>query len=344
MLLKQSLCLSLLSQVFLKKLSLIRLITRSIALVIATVLAVASTLTGCAALDTQQRAAIYRPSYNAAPNFAGLTATDEVVYLALDNPSVRATQTFSEFKLSDYLTKDNLQKPNPLPKTVRRYISAWWLPSNQPDAPTILYLHGVFRNLTHNHSKFNALRLAGFNVLAVTYRGWPGTSEHLPSEQSIFEDAWRGFEELKQREPNANKRLIYGHSMGGGVAVELASKLKFKQDYIGLMLESTFTSLPDVAAQLRWYGGLLRPFATQQFASVEKIKLVDAPVLIRHGTQDNTVPYVLGQQLFAAAPADKQFVSFEGGSHSGAHFEQPDKFKETAWQFWLRVRQSLSVR
>jgi uncharacterized protein len=281
---------------------------------------------GCAWLDTQQRAAIYRPSFAKADSFKGMEATDEVVFLALGS-SIRSVVSGGDYA----------PKSNGLPAEVTSYTSAWWLPSGKVDAPTIIYFHGVFRNLTYNYEKFNVLREAGFNVLAVTYRGWPATSALLPSEQSIYEDAARGFAELKLRQPDPKKRLIYGHSMGGGVAVELASQLKCNQDYAGLMLESTFTSLTDVAAELRWYGGLLRPFATQRFDSLGKVKRIDAPILMRHGEADNTVPMVVGQRLFEAALEPKQFFVFPSGTHSGLHSEQPEVYKATAWKFWLDV-------
>jgi uncharacterized protein len=283
-------------------------------------------VSGCAWLDTQQRAAIYRPSFAKADSFKSMEPTDEVVFLAL------ASTVRSAISGGDYAPKSN-----GLPPDVSTYTSAWWLPSAKSDAPTIIYFHGVFRNLTYNYEKFNTLRQAGFNVLAVTYRGWPATSMALPSEQSIFEDAARGFEELRLRQPDPKKRLIYGHSMGGAVAVELASRLKREQDYGALMLESTFTSLTEVAAELRWYGGLLRPFATQTFDSLSKIKKVDAPIFMRHGDADNTVPFVVGQRLFAEAPEPKQFLKFEGGSHSGLHSEQPELYKDSAWKFWQEV-------
>lgn len=289
------------------------------------VVVIAWLVSGCTWLDTQQRAAIYRPTSATASSFTAMQDGDEVVFLALNSP-----------RRSVVLPADYAVKPKELAGDVESYISAWWLPSAKPDAPTILYFHGVFRNLTYNYEKFHVLRQAGFNVLAMTYRGWPGTSPLLPSEQSIFEDAARGFEELKLRQPDPAKRFIYGHSMGGGTAVDLASRLKYRRDYAGLMLESTFTRLADVGIELRWYGALLQPLSTQKFDSISKIKQVDAPILIRHGDADNTVPFVLGQRLFEAAPQPKEFVRFPGGSHSGLHAEQREFYIETAWQFWQR--------
>jgi alpha-beta hydrolase superfamily lysophospholipase len=285
-------------------------------------------------VDTNQRAAIYRPTQHNADSFKGLALTDEVVYLDLSDTGKR----------NIVIAKDYVRNQAYKPESMSAYVSAWWLPAATPNAPTIYYCHGVFRNLSYNHPKLEALRSAGFNVLAITYRGWPGTSEALPSEQSIYDDAMRGWEELKRREPDASKRIIYGHSMGGGVAVELASHLAYPKDYAALMLESTFTRLPDVAAELRWYGVLLKPFATQHFDSVDKIKAIKAPLLMRHGTADNTVPFVLGKRLFDAANEPKQFVPFEGGSHSGLHREAAEKYRESLNAFWRQASSAQSAQ
>jgi pimeloyl-ACP methyl ester carboxylesterase len=90
----------------------------------------------------------------------------------------------------------------------------------------LLYLHGTFRNLFGNLSKINALRDAGFAVLAVDYRGWGESAPIMPSEASIHADAGRAWAELLKRQPDARHRVIFGHSMGGAVAVRLASTLR----------------------------------------------------------------------------------------------------------------------
>jgi alpha-beta hydrolase superfamily lysophospholipase len=290
-----------------------------------------ASVAGCSWLDARQRAAIYRPAQNAANDFSGLANTDEVIFLDLTNVSARSVLTASGYA----------RAPDFVPSGMAVYTSGWWLPSSKPDAPTLLYCHGVFRNLSHNYPKLKALRDAGFNVFAITYRGWPGTSAALPSEQSIYQDALRGWEEVKRRQPDPRKRALYGHSMGGGVAVELASRLDYPADYAALMLESTFTRLPDVAAEARWYGVLLTPLATQEFASIDKIARVKAPVLIRHGRADNTVPFTLGEELFKATGQPKRFVPFDGGSHSGLHREFPQRYRESVRAFWAEFNGAL---
>jgi uncharacterized protein len=207
-------------------------------------------------------------------------------------------------------------------------IQIWWLPHANPNAPTLLYLHGTFRNLYQNIQKINALREAGFSVLAVDYRGWGDSTPLVPSEASIYADANIAWAELVKRQANPNRRVIYGHSMGGGVAVELAYTKRAGVDYGALILESTFTRWPDVGAANGALGTVLSWFSSQRFASIDKIANVDAPILMLHGTADNTVPVSLGRRLFAAAPKGAQMIEIEGGSHSNIQREAPAVYQQ----------------
>ena len=286
----------------------------------------ALSVTGCSWIDARQRAAMYRPDQSLAQAFHGLQAGDQQLYLLLNQTDAAPQDTRPARQ------NDGSQPP---------YLGLWWLPAAKADAPTLLYFHGVFRNLSHNYPKLLALREAGFNVLAVSYRGWPWSSALLPSEQSIDQDAARAVAELMRREPDPHKRLLYGHSLGGAVAVVQAARLRFPQDYAGLMLESSFTSLAEVGESQRWYAFLLRPLQTQYFDSLARIGQIRAPLLVRHGDADRTVPFALGQKLFDAAVnagPPRRFIDFEGGTHSDLHVEFPARYRSTAWDFWREVQ------
>jgi len=207
-------------------------------------------------------------------------------------------------------------------------VQLWWMPSPDPQAPTLLYLHGTFRALYRNLPKIDALREAGFSVLAVDYRGWGESTARVPSEASIYADAELAWGELVKRQPLPWKRVIFGHSMGGGVAVELASRRHRGADYGGLILESTFTRLPEVASELGVVGTAVSWLANEQFDSIDKIGRVDAPILIMHGSADDTVPVALGRRLRDAAPVGTRWVEFTGGSHSRLHSEDPGLYRE----------------
>ncbi len=263
----------------------------------------------CTALDERSRLAIYRPTRQIPDGFAGLQAGDQrwfVNWDAAGSPSQR--------------------------------VELWWLPNADPQAPTLLYLHGTFRNLYRNHPKMVALRRAGYSVLAVEYRGWGESSPIVPSESSIHADADIAWSELVRRQPDPRRRVIFGHSMGGAVAVHLAARQAGRGAYAGLILESTFTSLPDVAADA---SRLVRPLAElsgQRMDSLARITRIDAPLLMLHGDSDKTVPFVLGRQLFEAANAPKSFIAIAGGSHSDLHVQADEQYQKVMGAFAARFR------
>jgi pimeloyl-ACP methyl ester carboxylesterase len=254
--------------------------------------------TGCAWLDAKQREIIYRPTPGVPADFAGLRAGDQRFFI--------------------YVPQDLAQKAveaTEAPTTNQR-IEMWWLPHPDKTAPTLLYFHGTFRNLYQNIHKIESLREAGFAVLAVEYRGWGVSTPIIPSEQTIMQDARLAWAELERREPRPALRVIYGHSMGSGVAVEMASRLLVPQDYGGLILESAFSSFADVARQAGLLAQFLAKFNGERFASIDKIAKVNAPLLMIHGDADTTIPQVLGERVFAAANPPKQWLSIAGGAHS----------------------------
>ena len=264
------------------------------------ILGIVAGLSACAWLDAKQRQIVFRPTPGAPAGFNGLRAGD----LSFATPVPGAEPG----------TRDTLQM--------------WWLPHADAHAPTLLYLHGTFRNLYRNLPKIDALREAGFSVLAVDYRGWGDSSPIIPSEATIYADADVAWVELTRRQADPRRRVIYGHSMGGGVAVELASRKRHAADYGALILESTFTSGYDVAAATDWLVGLAARFSSQKFDSVAKIAKVDAPVLMLHGDADRTVPVALGRRLRDAAPAGTRWVEFAGGSHSQLQSDAPAAYQQ----------------
>lgn len=207
-------------------------------------------------------------------------------------------------------------------------LSLWWLPHADPQAPALLYLHGTFRNLGQNLPKIDALREAGFAVLAVDYRGWGESAPIVPTEASINADAAVAWAELQQHQPQAGRRVIFGHSMGGAVAVALASGLVHGRDYGALILESTFTRMPDVAAAAGFWGRLAASITSLEFDALSRIGRVDAPVLMLHGTADRTVPVQLGRRLRDAARPGVQWVEVHEGTHSRLHSEAPALYRQ----------------
>ena len=206
-------------------------------------------------------------------------------------------------------------------------LALWWLPQLEAGAPTLLYLHGTFRNLYQNLPKIDALRALGFAVLAVDYRGWGDSTSIMPDEASITADAAVAWAELQRRQPLAALRVVYGHSMGGAVAVRLAAGLQ-AGDIGALVLESTFTRMPDVAAAAGWFGRAVSWLTSLEFDSLTRIGHIKAPLLMLHGAADTTVPVVLGRRLRDAAPAGVRWVEIPGGTHSRLHSDAPGLYAE----------------
>ena len=267
-------------------------------------------LAGCAWIDTTQRAKGYRPTAGTMADWQPITAHDEALWLDL---------------------------PAAPPAAAPQRLRALWVPAADPAAPSVLYLHGTFRNVFQNRPKIAAIHGAGFSVLAIDYRGWGESTALLPSEQTIMEDAEVAWAEFTRRATRPDSRVIFGHSMGSGVAVELALRHRDPPAYGALVLEAGITSGPDVVRDYGALGAVLAPLITQQFASIDKIGRIEAPKWFLSGTADKTVPPQQTQRLYDAAPAPKHIELFEGGSHSGLHREFEPRYRAV----WHDVAASL---
>lgn len=217
-------------------------------------------------------------------------------------------------------------------------VRAWYWQSPQANAPTVLYLHGARWNLNGSAFRIDGWTRMGYSVLAIDYRGFGASSARLPSEQSAQEDAIAGLKELARLQPDPSRRFVYGHSLGGAIAIDLASRPE-QPDFAGLIVESSFTSIGAMLGTLRWGkvpGASL--LVTQPFDSVDKLAALHTPMLFMHGTADRVVPHTMSDELFAAArkvsPDLKRLVKIEGASHSGA-FRSGEQY-ETAVKTFMR--------
>ncbi|MEX5574318.1 alpha/beta hydrolase [Pseudomonas lijiangensis] len=250
---------------------------------------------GCAVLEHKERELVFRIEPGNASWYSGLPA--DVQELELNTPSFGTSQN----------------------------IHAWWWPATRKDAPAILYLHGSRWNLTGQLFRIEQLRALGFSILAIDYRGFGQSMGQLPSEDTVYEDARIAWDRLKQLQPDPQRRLIYGHSLGGAVAVDLAAELgrdARKDDTPtqarGLIIESTFTNLADVAAAIASTSLPVRWLLSQKFDSLDKIADIHMPVLIVHGTDDRYVPARFSEELFEAAQEPKNLLLVPGGTHNNS--------------------------
>ncbi len=194
-------------------------------------------------------------------------------------------------------------------------LDGWWIPGDRKDAPTLLYLHGNDENMSHVHDLDNAALMhgMGYNVLMIDYRGYGKSTGGRPSETKVYEDAEAAWNYLlKQRNCASRRTFIYGHSLGGAVAINLAIH---HPEAAGLIAESSFTSMVDMAKS-RYEYLPVDLLLNQRFDSLGKVGALKIPVLFIHGTWDRTVPYGMSRQLYESSPEPKYLKLIEGGAHN----------------------------
>ncbi len=194
-------------------------------------------------------------------------------------------------------------------------IHGWWIPAAQTTAPTVLYFHGNASNngdLTEIAAIFHSLGLA---VLLIDYRGYGKSSPTFPNETRVYQDAEAAWQYLTtQLQIRPQRIFVYGHSLGGAIALHLASK---QPQMAGLIVEGTFTSMQDLANSIPlWQIFPMDWLITQHFDSITKIKALQTPILILHGKADQTIPVSMAKQLYAAAPEPKQLVVIDQANHN----------------------------
>jgi uncharacterized protein len=190
-------------------------------------------------------------------------------------------------------------------------IHGWWIPHSNTEARPLLYLHGNGITVGENAEHANRLYKLGFSVLLIDYRGFGRSEGAFPSEAQVYEDAQAAWSYLVKKQ--SQKIFIYGHSLGGAIAVDLALH---HPEAAGLIVESSFTSLLDMTARYPWTKFFPMPLLlTQRFDSLTKVKDLKVPVLFIHGTADQSIPFQMSQRLFAAAAAPKQLELVPKADH-----------------------------
>lgn len=200
-----------------------------------------------------------------------------------------------------------------------------WLIKQPPElfsqAPTLLYLHGNAGNIGHRLPNVGGLfHRCGCNILLLEYRGY-GRSEGTPSEEGLYLDAQAGLEYLLSHPGLDQTRLfVFGRSLGGAVALDLAARPDQAQHLLGVIVENTFSSIPEMARVLfgwrllRW----LPDFCYKnQFRSIDKVPKVTVPILFVCGLSDALIPPSMTQRLYQSCSSPmKRLVTFESGTHN----------------------------
>ena len=195
-------------------------------------------------------------------------------------------------------------------------IHAWFMPTVERSAQRVLlYLHGSALNIGANIAHAERFAKLGFSVLLLSYRGYGKSDGDFPSEESVYADAETGWNYLvTERKFAPASVFIYGHSLGGAVAIHLASN---HSDAGGIIVEGTFTSIAEMARLNPPYRILpLDLIINQRFDSVKKVGYLDLPVLYIHGKSDETVPFEMSKELFDKTSSAKKLTLIAGGGHN----------------------------
>ena len=212
---------------------------------------------------------------------------------------------------------------------------AWWLPAENADAPSMLYLHGNDKNISgaSDLERATRLRAMGYNLLMVDYRGYGKSTGGEPSEAKMYEDAEAAWNYLIQQRVHDPKRIfIYGHSLGGAIAIDLATH---HPEAAGIIAESTFTDMVDMGK--REYPYLpVEQLLNQRFDSISKVGKLKIPLLLIHGTWDRLIPYQMSQRLFDSAPQPKFLKLIEGGEHNNDAIIAPLEYRAAVSEFTAR--------
>lgn len=186
-------------------------------------------------------------------------------------------------------------------------VIAWHIPA-QAGKPVIVYFHGNGGSIAGRAGRFAVLTDGGNGLVALSYRGYGGSSGR-PSETGLMADAMAAYR-FAIAKYSADRIVLWGESLGTGVAVALAAEHPAAK----LVLEAPFTSAADIAASV--YPIVpVRMLMKDQFRSDEKIGKVKAPVLVLHGARDNVVPIRFGERLYEKIVSPKRFVRFPDGGH-----------------------------
>ena len=196
-------------------------------------------------------------------------------------------------------------------------LHGWWIPvaPGQPQRGVMLYLHGNGLNIGANADYAVRWQRLGLSVLLFDYRGYGQSEGAFPSEAAVYQDAdaaWRYLTEDRGIAPE--EILIYGHSLGGAIAIDLAVR---QPRAAGLIVESSFTSIRDMAYRTTPFGFLpIDQILTQRFDSIRKVPRLQVPVLYAHGAQDVQVPADMSEALYAATRSPKMLWISPTGGHA----------------------------
>ena len=194
-------------------------------------------------------------------------------------------------------TKDNID------------LIAWYHKKNLNEYKTILFLHGNAGSLENRIHKINHFKDININFLIVAWRGFSG-NKGKPTEDGLYEDARSSVRWLKTKGVDEKNLIIYGESLGTGIATEIAQN----KNFAGVILESPFTSMID-AGKDKYPFLPVRFLLKDKYESDKKIKNIKSPILVMHGKIDNIVPFYMGKKIYELASNPKYSYFSEYDDH-----------------------------
>ena len=195
------------------------------------------------------------------------------------------------------LTSDNIE------------LLGWYHKKNIKDYKTLVYFHGNAGSLENRIHKLNHFQDMNINFLIVAWRGFSGNTGK-PTEKGLYEDARSAVRWLKSNGVKENNIIIYGESLGTGIATEVAQN----KNFAGIILESPFTSMIDAGKDKYPYLPV-RLLLKDRYESNKKIKNINSPILIMHGKADNLVPFYMGKKMYELANEPKYSYFSEYDDH-----------------------------
>ena len=216
--------------------------------------------------------------------------------------------------IDNYLKDQAINEPSEIEKvkiTTEDNIDlvAWFYHKDVEKFKTILFFHGNAGSLENRTYKLNHFKDLNVNFLIIAWRGFSG-NEGKPNENGLYKDAKSAIEWLNSKGITDKNIILYGESLGTGVAVEVAQN----KNYAGVILESPYTSMVNVGK--KYYPLFPVQFLLKdKFESYKKIKKVFVPILVIHGKIDKIVPFVMGKKMYELANEPKFFYFPEYGDH-----------------------------
>ncbi|MEM8805451.1 MAG: alpha/beta fold hydrolase [Cyanobacteria bacterium P01_G01_bin.38] len=205
-------------------------------------------------------------------------------------------------------------------------LHSWWIPQPKDRIGTLIYFHGANLNIGFNVTQAYWLRKLGFDILLAEYRGYGLSEGDFPTEKTFYEDANAALVYLtQQRGIPLDEIFVYGHSLGGAIAIDLASK---HPNLAGLIVQNSFTTMSEMVVRshyAQWFP--VRWILNQRFDSLQKVRDLEVPLFITHTTGDPLIPVEMGKRLYKAARSrPKELILVDAKTHHnvGAEFKSPE--------------------